>query len=115
MTIDYAEEPFTVPAAKSRDYTNQKPNMLKRYFGLYPLEQRIDDKKRGVGVQRFPIACVYASSLHVAWNSSMSVAWLLSAVMLGVLIYELVTNSKAQGSPFSFKVWWCRVGNSSRN
>lgn len=24
--------------------------------------------------------------------------------MLGVLIYELVTNQKAQGTPFSFKV-----------
>ena len=24
--------------------------------------------------------------------------------MLGILIYELVTNQKAQGTPFSFKV-----------
>ncbi|KAI0639673.1 rhomboid-domain-containing protein [Trametes polyzona] len=64
----------------------KRPNMFQRYFGLYPLEQRIEDKKRGVGVQKHPIAC-----------------WVLSAAMLGVLIYELVTNSKAQGSPFSFK------------
>ncbi|KAH9846838.1 rhomboid-domain-containing protein [Lenzites betulinus] len=60
--------------------------MFQRYFGLYPLEQRIEDKKRGVGVQIRPWAC-----------------YVLSAAMLGVLIYELVTNSKAQGTPFSFK------------
>ncbi|KAI0332006.1 rhomboid-domain-containing protein [Cubamyces sp. BRFM 1775] len=85
---DYADaEPFAGPTAKSSpSYTREKPNMFQRYFGLYPLAQRIEDKKRGVGVQRYPIAC-----------------WALSAAMLGVLIYELVTNQKAQGSPFSFK------------
>ncbi|KAI0756738.1 rhomboid-domain-containing protein [Daedaleopsis nitida] len=60
--------------------------MFQRYFGLYPLSHRIDDKRRGVGVQKYPLAC-----------------WALSAVMLGILIYELVTNARAQGSPFSFK------------
>ena len=54
--VDYAEEQFTVPA-KARQMTNERPNMFKRYFGLYPLAQRIEDKKRGVGVQRYPIAC----------------------------------------------------------
>ncbi|KAI0361329.1 rhomboid-domain-containing protein [Trametes cingulata] len=83
--LDYAE-PFTAPAAKSSPVMTKRPNMFQRYFGLYPLEQRIEDKKRGIGVQRHPIAC-YA----------------LSVAMLGVLIYELVTNAKAQGSPFSFK------------
>ena len=52
---DYAEEPFTVPADKSGQMMNAKPNMFQRYFGLYPLAQRIEDKKRGVGVQRYPI------------------------------------------------------------
>ncbi|KAH9898132.1 hypothetical protein C8Q73DRAFT_683743 [Cubamyces lactineus] len=84
--MDYAE-PFAGPTAKSSpSFTREKPNMFQRYFGMYPLAQRIEDKKRGVGVQRHPIAC-----------------WVLSAAMLGVLIYELVTNQKAQGSPFSFK------------
>ncbi|KAI0721378.1 rhomboid family-domain-containing protein [Cerioporus squamosus] len=83
--MEYAEEPFTVPA-KAQSGMNERPNMFKRYFGLYPLAQRIEDKKRGVGVQKYPIA-----------------SWALCAVMLGILIYELVTNQKAQGSPFSFK------------
>ncbi|KAH9947152.1 rhomboid-domain-containing protein [Amylocystis lapponica] len=53
-------------------------------FGLYPLEQRIADKQRGIGVQRYAI-----------------VVWLLTATMLAVLIYELVVNARAQGSPVS--------------
>lgn len=57
---DYAEEPFSVPAAKQRAmYANGQPNMFQRYFGLYPLSQRIEDKKRGIGVQKYPIACEY--------------------------------------------------------
>nr|VWO94210.1 Rhomboid protein 2 (EC [Ganoderma boninense] len=84
--MDIAEESFTIPAAKSAEMMNKRPNPFQRYFGLYPLAQRIEDKKRGVGVQAFPIA-----------------AWALAAAMLGVLIYELVTNQRAQGTPFSFK------------
>ncbi|KAH9944507.1 rhomboid-domain-containing protein [Epithele typhae] len=56
--------------------------MFQRYFGLYPIAQRIEDKKRGVGVQRYPIACALGAS----------------ATMLGILIYELVLNNKAQGT-----------------
>jgi len=54
--------------------------------GRYPLEQRIEDKKRGIGKQRYPF-----------------VAWTLTAAMIGVFIYELVLNWRAQGTPFSFK------------
>ncbi|KAL6310136.1 hypothetical protein BKA93DRAFT_814441 [Sparassis latifolia] len=60
--------------------------MFERYLGKYPLEQRIADKQRGVGIQKYPI-----------------VVWLLSIAMLGVLVYELVVNGKAQGTPVSFK------------
>jgi len=60
--------------------------VFQRYFGLYPLEQRIADKRRGVGVQRRPY-----------------VVWALTLAMLCVLIYELVVNDKAQGTPVSFK------------
>ncbi|KJA29393.1 hypothetical protein HYPSUDRAFT_61422 [Hypholoma sublateritium FD-334 SS-4] len=52
----------------------------------YPLEQRIENKKRGIGRQRYPI-----------------VVYSLTAVMVGVLIYELVLNSRQQGTPLSFK------------
>ncbi|CDO73487.1 hypothetical protein BN946_scf185013.g122 [Trametes cinnabarina] len=55
--LDYAE-PFAVPAAKSSSMMSKRPNMFQRYFGMYPLAQRIEDKKRGIGVQRHPIACL---------------------------------------------------------
>ncbi|EPT04028.1 hypothetical protein FOMPIDRAFT_127634 [Fomitopsis schrenkii] len=54
---------------------------------MYPLEDRIADKKAGVGVQRRPY-----------------VVWFFSLTMLAVLIYELVVNQKAQGTPVSFHV-----------
>ncbi|KAF9462142.1 hypothetical protein BDZ94DRAFT_752247 [Collybia nuda] len=54
--------------------------------GKYPVEQRIEDKKRGIGRQRFPF-----------------VVWGLTAIMTAVFIYELIVNSKAQGTPVSFK------------
>ncbi|EIN14139.1 rhomboid-domain-containing protein, partial [Punctularia strigosozonata HHB-11173 SS5] len=54
--------------------------------GKYPLAQRIEDKKRGIGRQRYPFA-----------------VWVLTAAMIGVMIYELVYNDKEQGNPFSFK------------
>ncbi|GJE85705.1 rhomboid family intramembrane serine protease [Phanerochaete sordida] len=53
--------------------------------GQRPLNQRIDEKKRGIGRQRYPF-----------------VSWTLAVVMLAVLIYELVLNSKNQGTPISF-------------
>ncbi|KAI0033415.1 hypothetical protein K488DRAFT_77908 [Vararia minispora EC-137] len=52
----------------------------------YPLEQRIDQKRRGIGRQRHPV-----------------IVWLLTAAMVAVFIYELVLNSQQQGSPVSFK------------
>lgn len=54
----------------------------------YPLSQRIEDKRRGIGRQRYPV-----------------LTWVLSLVMVAVFIYESVINWKAQGTPFSFKVW----------
>jgi len=50
------------------------------------LEQRIQDKRNGIGRQDRPYV-VYA----------------LTTAMLGVMIYELVYNGKEQGNPFSFR------------
>ncbi|TDL28516.1 rhomboid-domain-containing protein [Rickenella mellea] len=54
--------------------------------GQYLLEQRIEDKKRGIGRQKHPFVC-----------------WALTIVMVSIVIYELVVNSREQGSPVSFK------------
>ncbi|KAF9244619.1 hypothetical protein BU15DRAFT_41909 [Melanogaster broomeanus] len=54
--------------------------------GRYPIEQRIEDKKRGIGRQKHPFV-VYA----------------LTIAMVGVFINELVVNARAQGTPVSFK------------
>jgi hypothetical protein len=53
----------------------------------YPIEQQIANKQRGVGRQKYPV-----------------VVWTLTVAMSAVIIYELVVNWKAQGTPFSFKV-----------
>ncbi|KAI0094924.1 rhomboid family-domain-containing protein [Irpex rosettiformis] len=69
----------------------EKARPLSRFLALAPaegknsLQQRIDRKRRGIGRQRYPF-----------------VAWTFAVVMLGILIYELVVNSKAQGTPISF-------------
>ncbi|EKM61250.1 uncharacterized protein PHACADRAFT_134676 [Phanerochaete carnosa HHB-10118-sp] len=66
----------------------EKAAPLSRFFrnvGKAPVSQRIDEKKRGIGRQRYPF-----------------VAWTLAVVMLGVFIYELVLNAKNQGTPISF-------------
>ncbi|KAI6162120.1 hypothetical protein EDD17DRAFT_1776938 [Pisolithus thermaeus] len=52
----------------------------------YPLEQRIENKKRGIGRQKYPF-----------------VVWALTIAMVGVFINELVVNARAQGTPLSFK------------
>lgn len=66
----------------------QKMSALDRFYGgRYPLEQRIENKRRGIGRQRYPF-----------------LVWTLTIIMVAVFIYELVVNGKAQGTPISFKV-----------
>ncbi|KAG8722777.1 hypothetical protein FRC08_010387 [Ceratobasidium sp. 394] len=84
--LEYAE-----PMTPSPDHPdNRKKSALTRLLGKddarYPLEQRINDKRAGAGRQRHPF-----------------VVYLLSAAMLGVMIYELVRNYQEQRSPISLK------------
>ncbi|KAF8168193.1 hypothetical protein B0H34DRAFT_50608 [Crassisporium funariophilum] len=80
--LEYAD-PYNkdTPAA-----TKEKP--LSKFFAgaKYPLAQRIEDKKRGIGRQKYPFV-VYG----------------LTLAMAGVFIYELVLNQREQGSPISLK------------
>ncbi|THH11749.1 hypothetical protein EW146_g7942 [Bondarzewia mesenterica] len=66
----------------------EKASPLNRFLsdGKYPLEQRIEDKKRGIGRQKYPF-----------------LVWALTITMVGVFIWELVLNSREQGTPVSFK------------
>ncbi|KAH7104660.1 rhomboid-domain-containing protein [Auriculariales sp. MPI-PUGE-AT-0066] len=52
----------------------------------YPIEQRIENRKRGEGRQKRPF-----------------VVWILSAAMIGVFVYELARNWQEQGTPISLK------------
>ncbi|KAF8905496.1 hypothetical protein CPB84DRAFT_1771583 [Gymnopilus junonius] len=67
---------------------NASGGKLKSLFASarYPLDQRIQDKKRGIGRQKHPFV-VYG----------------LTVIMVAVFIYEIVVNSKQQGSPISLK------------
>ena len=74
-------EDIETPRSKRLDY-------LGKIMGSQtPLNQRIENKRMGIGRQKHAY-----------------MTWILSLIMLGVLIYELVYNAKQQGNPFSFKV-----------
>ncbi|KAH9047624.1 rhomboid family-domain-containing protein, partial [Lactarius hengduanensis] len=80
------DEPTDFPSTRGAPMNDKRP-LLARWFdpGRYPLQQRIEDKRRGIGRQRYPV-----------------VVWALTIIMVAVFIYELVVNAKAQGSPISF-------------
>ncbi|KAH9064136.1 rhomboid family-domain-containing protein [Lactarius vividus] len=80
------DEPTDFPSTRGAPMNVKRP-LLARWFdpGRYPLQQRIEDKRRGIGRQRYPV-----------------VVWTLTIIMVAVFIYELVVNAKAQGSPISF-------------
>ncbi|EIM92599.1 rhomboid-domain-containing protein [Stereum hirsutum FP-91666 SS1] len=81
-------EDFEFADGQRSQPVSEKPSPWGRFLsnGKYPIEQRIEDKKRGIGRQKYPI-----------------VVWALSIAMVGVFINELVVNSRAQGTPVSFK------------
>ncbi|EGO05403.1 hypothetical protein SERLA73DRAFT_174545 [Serpula lacrymans var. lacrymans S7.3] len=82
--LEYAE-PY---ADEGKKVEPEETSPMKRLFGTgkYPLDQRIEDKKRGIGRQKYPF-----------------VVWALTIAMVGVFINELVVNSRAQGTPVSLK------------
>ncbi|PFH50798.1 hypothetical protein AMATHDRAFT_60450 [Amanita thiersii Skay4041] len=83
--LEYADpNPNDHPQTRAPESSNPLTKFLAS--GKYPLEQRIEDKKRGIGRQRHPF-----------------VVYLLTVVMIAVFIYELVLNAREQGNPFSFK------------
>ncbi|EJD03994.1 rhomboid-domain-containing protein [Fomitiporia mediterranea MF3/22] len=64
-----------------------KESAISRFLGgKYPLEQRIENKRRGIGRQRYPF-----------------LVWILTIIMCAVFIYELAKNGQEQGTPVSFK------------
>ncbi|GLB36056.1 putative rhomboid family protein [Lyophyllum shimeji] len=82
--LEYGEPQAVERSAPSTEMKSPFAAFLSQ--GKYPLEQRIEDKKRGIGQQKYPF-----------------VVWTLTAVMTGVFIYELIVNSRAQGTPVSMK------------
>ncbi|KAJ7103612.1 hypothetical protein B0H15DRAFT_875192 [Mycena belliarum] len=84
--LEYAD-PYNAERSKPGA---EKASPFVQFMGMHEsrssLQQRIDLKKRGVGRQRYPF-----------------VVWILTAAMVAILIYELVANKNAQGTPLSFK------------
>lgn len=50
------------------------------------------------------LVCLSCAMLLKPSSTLFAVAWTLAVVMVAVFIYELVLNSKAQGTPISLKV-----------
>ncbi|WWC97876.1 hypothetical protein V866_004763 [Kwoniella sp. B9012] len=107
----YGESPYPYPSSYTKDGYNsgsggmrlRGPNTLYDFllfptgldrllalvgvkFGQYPIEQAIERKRRGIGGQRWPVA-----------------AWGLAVVMTALMVYEMVANYQAMGSPIATK------------
>ncbi|KAF8213129.1 hypothetical protein K438DRAFT_1803438 [Mycena galopus ATCC 62051] len=86
--MEYAD-PDPYDAERAKPVAEKASGPFAQFLGVQEgktsLEQRIDNKKRGIGRQRYPF-----------------LVWTLTVVMVGVFIYELVANDKDQGTPVSF-------------
>lgn len=72
--------------------------------GKYPVQQQIENKRRGIPKQSYPILCwvlTVGTPLGLARSEWRLIA--MVAAMCGVMIWEMVSNQKAQGSPISTK------------
>ncbi|KAG8960612.1 hypothetical protein FRC05_006720 [Tulasnella sp. 425] len=89
--LEYAEPSTYHSPAASTNPEGTKKSAFARFFtgddAKYPLDQQIEAKRRGSLIrQKRPYVC-----------------WALACAMISVLIYELVFNGRAQGTPFSMK------------
>lgn len=71
--------------------------------GRFPLEQRIENKKRGIGRQKYPILSKPILPIVVLVVIVAMKGWALTVAMVAIMIYELVRNDQEQGSPISTK------------
>ncbi|KAG1757658.1 hypothetical protein EDB19DRAFT_1891380 [Suillus lakei] len=85
QNLEYAE-PLDENSKLAAENASPFQKALGMNMGKYPMDQRIEDKKRGIGRQKYPL-----------------IVWALTIIMIGVFIDELVVNSRAQGTPVSFK------------
>ncbi|KAG7528995.1 hypothetical protein FFLO_05853 [Filobasidium floriforme] len=80
------------PSINSRldDSVPGSPKWYEKLLGIgqgkYPIEQQIENKRRGLGRQRWPYAC-----------------WVLTLAMCGVMIWEMISQNHAQGTPIAIK------------
>ncbi|KAJ3790905.1 rhomboid family-domain-containing protein [Lentinula aff. detonsa] len=86
----YQDLEYADPYAPNPNQKAEKLSPFAKFIGgnegKYPLEQRIENKKRGIGRQTYPF-----------------LTWIISIVLIAVFIYEEVIQTKAQGTPVSFK------------
>ncbi|KAF9076196.1 hypothetical protein BDP27DRAFT_1256133 [Rhodocollybia butyracea] len=84
----YQDLEYADPYVPNQGNPDAKASPFARFIGndgIYPIQQRIENKKRGIGRQRYPV-----------------LVWLISVVLIAVFIYEEVIQSRAQGTPVSF-------------
>lgn len=54
---DFTDESTDFPSTGGPPIVDDKRSLITRWFdpGKYPLQQRIEDKKRGIGRQKYPV------------------------------------------------------------
>ncbi|KAG8905985.1 hypothetical protein FRB99_007842 [Tulasnella sp. 403] len=85
--LEYAD-PYEPPQPSPRTQKSRFNNLLGASDNAkFPIDQQIEAKRRGALVKQ----------------SRPYLTWALTVVMTGILIYELIANANAQGTPFSMR------------
>jgi len=103
--VSRARLAYSVLEYADPDVPTKPDNGLAKIFASahYPLSQRIEDKKRGIGRQRIPFVGTSRPQIEYPRLTLLPV-YTLTAIMAAVFVYELVLNSRQQGSPISTRV-----------
>lgn len=71
--------------------------------GAYPVEQAIERKKRGLGGQKYPVAA-WSLTAGMYPFEKMRAVLIVSVAMTAIMVYEMVRNYQAMGTPIAIKV-----------
>ena len=73
--------------------------------GKYPIEQQVENKRRGLGRQRWPFACwiLTLGKRYPILSKGKKDSNEILPAMCSVMVWELVSQNQAQGTPIAIK------------